>query len=116
MSTDPSDLARLGPLTPAIDFLNHGSFGSCPRHGLQLQAELRARMEEEPIVFLIHELEQHLDESRQAVAAFLGAKPEDLVFVSNATQGINAVLRSLRFQPGDELLTTNHEYNASKNV
>jgi len=116
MSTDPSDLSRLWPLDPAIDFLNHGSFGSCPRHILQVQAELRARMEAEPIVFLIHELEQRLDESRQAVAAFLGAKAEDLVFVSNATQGINAVLRSLRFQPGDELLTTNHEYNASKNV
>jgi len=50
------------------------------------------------------------------VATFLGARPEDLAFVSNATQGINCVLRSIRFQPGDELITTNHEYNASKNV
>src|SRR5213082_2454235 len=107
-----NDLARHWTLDPRIDFLNHGSFGACPRPVLELQAELRARMEVEPCVFMLHELEQRLDDARQAVAGFLGARPEDMVFISNATQGLNAVLGSLRFQPGDELLVTNHEYNA----
>jgi isopenicillin-N epimerase len=115
MSTSP-DFATLWPLDPKVDFLNHGSFGSCPKHVLELQAELRARLEAEPVVFLIRELERRLDEAREAVAAFLGARPQDLVFVTNATEGVNAVLRSLRFQPGDELLTTSHEYNASRNA
>src|SRR5262245_1132076 len=116
MPTSSSDLARHWTLDPKVDFLNHGSFGACPRPVLELQTELRARLEAEPCVFFLHELEDRLDEARQAVATFLGAQPEDMAFVSNATQGVNAVLSSLRFQPGDELLVTNHEYNASRNA
>jgi isopenicillin-N epimerase len=110
------DLARHWTLDPKIDFLNHGSFGACPRPVLALQAELRERMERELCVFLIRELESRLDEARSAVARFLGAQPEDMAFLSNATQGVNSVLGSLRFRPGDELLVTDHEYNASKNA
>ena len=99
-----SELARHWTLDPRVDFLNHGSFGACPRPVLALQAELRDRMEREPCVFLLHELEGRLDEARSAVAQFLGARSEDMAFVSNTTQGLNAVLSSLRFQPGDELL------------
>jgi isopenicillin-N epimerase len=73
-------------------------------------------MEREPIRFLGRELEGHLDVAREAVAAFLGADPAGLAFVPNATAGVNAVLRSLRFEPGDELLTTDHEYNATLNT
>ncbi|HEY8208198.1 MAG TPA: aminotransferase class V-fold PLP-dependent enzyme [Myxococcaceae bacterium] len=115
-TTPSSDFSRHWTLDPKVDFLNHGSFGACPRPVLELQAELRARLEAEPCVFMLHELEGRMDEARQAVAAFLGAQPEDMAFVSNATQGVNAVLGSLRFQPGDELLVTNHEYNASRNA
>jgi isopenicillin-N epimerase len=103
-------------LDPDIVFLNHGSFGACPTEVLQVQSELRARLEAEPVRFLVREFEPLLDEARATLAAFLDADAEDLAFVPNATAGVNTVLRSLRFEPGDELLTTNHEYNASRNA
>lgn len=103
-------------LDPQVVFLNHGSFGACPRAVLQHQSELRARLEAEPVRFLARELEPLLDEARAALGGFVGAAAEDLAFVSNATTGVNTVLRNLRFQPGDELLTTDNEYNASRNA
>ncbi len=66
--------------------------------------------------FLARELEPLLDEARAAVASFVGADPDDLAFVPNATTGVSTVLRSLAFEPGDELLTTSHEYNACRNA
>ncbi len=103
-------------LDPAITFLNHGSFGSCPTKVLEEQQRLRARLEAEPVRFMLRELPGLLDEARAAVARFVGADPDDLAFVPNATTGVNAVLRSLSFAPGDELLTTDHAYNACRNA
>lgn len=103
-------------LDPAVTFLNHGSFGACPRPVLAAQQAWRDRMESGPINFLARELEGHLDAARSAVAAFVGADPDDLAFVPNATSGVNTILRSLRFQPGDEILGNNHEYNAALNA
>ena len=101
-------------LDPAVTYLNHGSFGACPSAVLALQSSLRAAMESEPVDFLSGTLQTRLDAAREAFAAFLGADPADLVFVSNATTGVNAVLRSLAFAPGDELLVTNHTYAACR--
>ncbi len=103
-------------LDPDVTFLNHGSFGSCPEAVLAVQRDWRDRMERAPIQFLDRELEAHLDGARAALGAFLAADPAGLVFVPNATTGVNAVLRSLRFGPGDELLTSDHEYNAILNT
>jgi isopenicillin-N epimerase len=103
-------------LDQAVTFLNHGSFGACPRVVLEAQTEWRARPERQPVQFMVRELEAHWDEARTALARFVGAEAEDVVFVANATSGVNTVLRSLTFQPGDELLVTTHEYNACRNA
>jgi isopenicillin-N epimerase len=103
-------------LDPQVVFLNHGSFGSCPRSVLAYQRQLSDRLERQPVKFLVRELEPLLDEARTTLAEFLGAKADNLVFVQNATAGVNTVLRSLRFHPGDELLVTNQEYNACRNA
>ena len=103
-------------LDPEVVFLNHGSFGACPRAVLDFQQEVRLRLERQPVRFFVRELEALWDQARSALAAFLGGDAEDLVFVPNATTGVNAVLRALAFQPGDELLTTDHAYNACRNA
>jgi isopenicillin-N epimerase len=103
-------------LDPAITFLNHGSFGACPREVLAHQALLRAQLEAEPVRFMVRELEPLLDEARRRLAAFVGAQPADLAFVPNATTAVNTVLHSLDLAPGDELLTLSHAYNACLNA
>jgi isopenicillin-N epimerase len=113
---DDRSLAKLWPLAPDVIFLNHGSFGACPSEVLRRQAALRAEMEAEPVRFLSRELDDRLDVARAALAAFVGADAEDLAFVVNATSGVNAVLRSLVFSSADELLVTDHAYNACKNA
>ncbi|MGG6264673.1 aminotransferase class V-fold PLP-dependent enzyme [Leptolyngbya sp. AN03gr2] len=103
-------------LDPDCTFLNHGSFGACPIPVLEVQQEFRSRLERQPLRFLGREFEPLLDQAREALAAFVGASVEELVFIPNATTGVNAVLRSLSFSPSDELLTTSQEYNACRNA
>jgi len=111
-----SELAAHWTLDPAITFLNHGSFGATPRAVLEHQSELRARMEREPVAFFVREFEALWDEARADVARFVGASQRDVVFVDNASTGVNTVLRSLDLRAEDELLVTNHEYGASRNA
>jgi len=112
----PSRFRRHWALAPGTVFLNHGSFGACPGPILSLQEDLRRRMEAEPVQFLWRRYEERLEPSRTTVARFVGARLRDLVFVTNATSGVNAVARSLKLRRGEELLTTNHDYNACRNV
>jgi isopenicillin-N epimerase len=101
---------------PAITYLTHGTYGACPRPVIEYQRALRTELESNPIRFLTRELEGRLDEARRTVAAFLNADPLGLVVVPNATTGVATVLESLRLRPGDELLTNDHEYNATVNA
>ncbi len=112
----PSEFSKYWSLDREITFLNHGSFGACPIPVLEAQQRLRFQMESEPLRFFVREFEELLDRARSELAEFVGADGEELAFVPNATTGVNAVLRSLTFDPGDELLTTDHEYNACRNV
>ena len=107
-----SSFAAHWGLDPEVAYLNHGSYGACPRVVLDRQAALRTELEREPVDFLTRQLPARLAEARRAIAPFVGADPDDLAFVANATSGVNAVLRSLPIQPGDELLTTDHVYGA----
>ncbi|MEH2122648.1 aminotransferase class V-fold PLP-dependent enzyme [Nostoc sp.] len=107
---------NLWSLDPTVTFLNHGSFGACPKQVLAVQQRLRSQLEQEPLRFFGREWEPLLDDARSKLAAFVGSDVQDLVFVPNATTGVNSVLRSLTFSPEDEILTTNHEYNACRNA
>lgn len=116
MSYPSRDMREHWQLDPSVAYLNHGSFGACPVEVLRYQRELQDEMEREPVQFMMRRVEPLLDQSRTTLGRFIGARPEDLVFVPNATTGVNAVLRSLEFKAGDELLTTSQSYNACANT
>lgn len=103
-------------LDPDVVFLNHGSFGATPRPVFDVYQEWQRRIELQPVRFFQEEAAPALRSARTALAAYVGARPEDLVFVHNATFGVNVVAHALDLQPGDEVLTTTHEYGACSNA
>jgi isopenicillin-N epimerase len=109
-------LRALWSLDPAIHFLNHGSFGATPRHVQAAQARWREAMEQEPVRFMVDTLPDALRAAGARLAEFVGASPSRLAFVENATAGVNAVLRSIRWQSGDRIVLANHAYPAVKNT
>src|SRR3954471_19227098 len=106
------NLADEWMLEPGVDFLNHGSFGAVPRVVFEAQTEWRRRIETAPVEVIARRRIGLIDVAKQAVGEWLGMRPDDFGLVTNATEGVNAVLHSLRFSPDDELLTTSHVYNA----
>jgi isopenicillin-N epimerase len=105
-------------LEPGTRHLNHGSFGAVLDEVLDLQSEWRSRLEANPSRFVFRELQAETDRARDAVARFVGADPAGIVPVRNATTGVASVLRSVEptLKPGDQLLTTAHDYNAVRQV
>ncbi|MFO1329065.1 MAG: aminotransferase class V-fold PLP-dependent enzyme [Rubrivivax sp.] len=105
-------MRELFDLEPGLVFLNHGSFGAVPRPVTEALQAWQRRMEANPVRFLGRESAGLLRHARAALAGFLGAQADHLVFVPNATTGVNIVARSLQLQPGDEVLGTTLEYGA----
>lgn len=103
-------------LDPTVHFLNHGSFGATPKPVLETYHNWHRRMEAQPVQFLGVQLGDYFAQARTAVAPYLNAPANDIAFVANATVAVNAVARSLRLGPGDEVLSTNHEYGACDNI
>jgi isopenicillin-N epimerase len=99
-------------LRPGITFFNHGSFGACPRPVFDTYQGWQRTLEEQPVEFLGRRISDLLAEARARLAAYLGTQANSLVYVPNATYGVNIVARSLELEPGDEVLATNHEYGA----
>ncbi len=99
-------------LEPGLIFLNHGSFGACPIPVLQALQQWQRETERNPVALLGRRSADLLRQARTALAAYLGAAADDLVFMPNATTGVNTVARSLALQAGDEVLSTDHEYGA----
>ena len=116
MNSSNDHLRHLWTLDPEVTFLNHGSFGACPVPVQARQAELRDELERDPVAFITERQEDLVDEARRELASQLGSAVQDLVFVSNATTGVNTVLSSLRLGSGDEVLLTDHTYNACRNA
>jgi len=99
-------------LDPDVVFLNHGSYGACPREVFDDFQRWQREMERNPVEFLGRRSAALLGAAREGLAGFVGARADDLVFVTNATTGVNVVAQSLALQPGDEVLATDHEYGA----
>ena len=99
-------------LDPNIVFLNHGSYGAAPKPVFEAYQNWQQRLERQPVLFLGREMNGLFLEARKALGEYLNADADDLVYIPNATHGINIIAHSLNFQPGDEILTTDHEYGA----
>ncbi|MCC9604280.1 aminotransferase class V-fold PLP-dependent enzyme [Blastopirellula sp. JC732] len=101
-------------LDPDVVFLNHGSFGACPRQVFDEYQRWQRELERQPVRFLQRELPGLLADARLQVAHYLGARPTEIVFVPNPTFAANEIARSLPMGPGDEVLMTDHEYGACR--
>ncbi|MCB2131139.1 MAG: aminotransferase class V-fold PLP-dependent enzyme, partial [Rhodobacteraceae bacterium] len=106
-------LKHLFAIDPSVAFLNHGSYGACPRPVIAAQRRWQDALERQPVAFMDpRHLRARFAEVRAALADELGAQPGDLFWATNATEGLNLVARSLPLGPGDEVLATDHEYAA----
>ncbi len=109
-------MKHLFMIEPGLKYLNHGSFGACPKSVLAKYQEWQRKIELNPVEFFNRKSGALLLEARQDLAAYLKSKAENLVFVTNSTSGVNIVARSLPLKPGDEVITTDHEYGACENI
>lgn len=106
------NLARQFLIREDVVFLNHGSFGACPRPVFSAYQNWQLELEGQPVEFLGRKLTELMRQPRIALAAELGTTPENIVGLTNATLGLNIVAQSLDLKPGDQILTTDHEYSA----
>jgi isopenicillin-N epimerase len=110
--SDGTDLHGEFLLDGSVTFLNHGSYGACPRRVFERYQAWQLELERQPVLFLARRLEELLHEARVALGTYVGADPDDLVFVPNATAGVNVAAWAVGLESGDEVLSTNLEYGA----
>lgn len=110
-----AELKELWPLEPKMIFLNHGSYGAAPHAVLDAQAAWRRQLEAQPCQFINATAPGEIRKAASALAGFVGAQAKDTVFVENTTAGLNAVLRSFPLQTRDEIVISDHIYNATRN-
>ena len=110
--SDGTDLRAEFLLDRSVTFLNHGSFGACPRAVFERYQDLQLELERQPVLFLARRLDDLLADARAALGAYVGADPDDLVFVTNATSALNIAAWPLELGADDEVLSTNLEYGA----
>lgn len=99
-------------IDPTVTFLNHGSFGATPRPVFEAYQEWQRKLEWQPVQFTSRDLPNYLQDARQKLGQYINAHHNDIVYIPNATYGVNVVARSLPLREGDEVLTTDHEYGA----
>lgn len=112
MSARPAMLRQMFLLRPDVVFLNHGSFGACPRPVFAVYQRWQRALEEQPVEFLGRRFPALMRTAREALARYVGTSADALVYVPNATTAVNIVARSLPLRPGDEVVGTDHEYGA----
>jgi isopenicillin-N epimerase len=116
MAADVTSIRQAFMLDPEITYLNHGAFGACPVPVFAVYQDWQRRLEREPVQFMQAVLMPALQRARQALGGYLKAEADDLVFITDATEGVNIIARSLKLEAGDEILTSDHEYGACDNV
>ena len=116
MLPQKSEFAKYWSINPNTVFLNHGSFGATTKLVLEEQDKLRNQLESDPVWFLEEVVEEMWLDSILSLSNFLNADPKGMAFLSNATSGVNTVLKSLSLNPGDEIIVPNHTYQACWNA
>ena len=111
-----NELSKHWILDPNITFLNHGSFGACPKLILDEQTKLRRSLESDPVTFMESTVRELWAESLVRLSKFINADSEGMTFVTNATSGVNTVLKSLNLKPNDEIIVLDHSYQACWNA
>lgn len=103
-------------LDPEVTYLNHGSFGACPREVFEAYQQWQRKLEWNPVAFVQQQTSDYMVKARADLGRYLNCDPNDLVFYQNPTMAANMIMRSLDLQPGDEILTSNYEYGAMNNA
>ena len=107
-----SGLKTLFMLDPSITYLNHGSYGACPKPIFNDLIKWQKQLENEPVRHLAYDIYPLLEQSRKSLSKYIGCDKDDIIFTPNPSTALNTVIKSLDLNKGDEILTTNHEYGA----
>ena len=112
MHLGSKEIKSLFHLDHNVTYLNHGSFGACPKELLNTQFKLQKELEKEPVKHLAFDIVKNLEKSRIALSHYVNCDKDDVVYFPNPSTALNTVLRSLKLEKEDEVLSTNHEYGA----